>query len=198
MRNLSKFISIKKEQPHIYHPFIDIHHTYLGSDITINDKSYGSIGMVDINAPFTDGQISIIRLIIHALSLYFQNNSIYMRMFENNVNYLESLLDGMDISEDIVSHYLSRIKWRLNGEFCFLTFASSVDFTVSTIASVSYIKQISALFPLAIVSVYRNVIIAIIRRADYPPRRGREWQQLEKLLKKTDMRCGVSIARYGL
>jgi hypothetical protein len=192
LRGLSQFISTKKEPPYLSRPSIDSNHTYLRSEIMINNKPCGYIGMVDINTPFTDGQISIIRQIIQVLGLYFQNNSIYMRMLENNVNYLESLLDGADITENIVSRYLDRLKWKLNGEFYFLTFACRIDLTVTSM-SVLYTKQISGIFPQALVSVYRDSIVMIIRRADYPLRRGREWQQLEKLLKKNDMRCGVSM-----
>jgi hypothetical protein len=148
MYDTSQLFLTKKEQPHIFHPLLDSDHTYLGSSITVNNKPSGYIGMVDINAPFTGGQISIIRHITHALKLYFQNNSIYMRMFENNVNYLESLLDGTNISEDIISHYLDRMKWKLNGEFCFFIFTSRSDFSIP-IMSVSYIKQLYDIFCLA-------------------------------------------------
>jgi hypothetical protein len=194
LREASQFISMKEERFHIrlLHPSVDSNHAYLGSDIRINDKPYGYIGMVDINAPFTNGQISIVRWIIWALGLYFQNNNIYMRMLENNVNYLESLLEGADISEDIVSYYMGRLKWKLCGEFCLLSFTGPADFSISAMA-VSYIKQISALFPLALVSVYRDSIIMIVRCADYKIRRSKERQQLEKFLIKTEMRCGVSM-----
>jgi hypothetical protein len=208
-RELSKYNLEKTGRPYTYHPLADPDHTYVTSHIWIDDKHYGSIGMVDINAPFTNGQLFIIGQVTHALKLYFQNNSIYMRMLENNVNYLDSLLEGADISESIVSRYLDRIKWKLNEDFCFLTFTCSVDFTVP-VASVSYVKQLNALFPQALVSVYRNSIIMVVRYADYNIRRGRERQQLEKLLKKTTCAavsawslvtlcaCGTTTSRAAL
>jgi hypothetical protein len=191
-RNLSKYILEKTERPYVYYPSADPGHAYVTSCIWINDKLYGSIGMVDINAPFTGGQLFIIRHITHALTLYFQNNSIYMRIAENKINYLDSLLDGADISEDLVSRYLDRIKWKLKDDFCFLTFTSPVDLT-TLIASVSYVKQLNSLFPKALISIYQNSIIMIVRYADYPARRDKERQQLEKLLIKNEMRCGVSM-----
>jgi sugar diacid utilization regulator len=115
-----------------------------------------------------------------------------MRIAENKVNYLDSLLEGADISEDIVSRYLDRIKWKLNGDFCFLTFVCAVDFSVPA-AAVSYVKQLNALFPQALVSVYQNSIIMIVRCADYPVRRNKERQQLRNFLLKNDMRCGISM-----
>ncbi|MDR0723452.1 MAG: hypothetical protein LBF75_11815 [Treponema sp.] len=191
-RELSKYASKKDGCPYVYHASADPDHTYASSHIWIDDKLYGSIGMVDINAPFTDGQLFIIREITHTLKLYFQNNSIYMRMVENKLNYLDSLLEGAEISAEIVSRYLDRIKWKLDDEFCFLTFTCSVDLTVP-IASVSYIKQLNGLFPQTLISVYRDSIIMIIRYADYPVRCGRNRQQLERLLEKNEMHCGVSI-----
>jgi hypothetical protein len=189
---LSKYTSKKNGIPYVYYPSADPDHTYATSHVWIDDKLYGNIGMVDINGPFTGGQLFIIREITHALKLYFQNNSIYLRMMENKLNYLDSLLDGEEISAEIVSRYLGRIKWKLNDDFCFLTFTCPLDLTIP-ITSVSYVKQLNALFPQAMISVYRNSIIMIIRYADYPVRRDRVRQQLEKLLAKNEMRCGVSM-----
>jgi hypothetical protein len=189
---LSKATAKKNGIPSIHHPSADPSHTYASSHIWIDNKLYGSIGMVDINASFTDGQLFIIRTITHVLKLYFQNNTIYMRMAENKLNFLDSLLEGAEISAELVSRYLDRIKWKLDDVFCFLTFTSPVDLTMP-IMSISYMKQLNDLFPQAIVSVYRNSIIMIARCADYNIRRDKERRQLEKLLAKNDMRCGVSM-----
>jgi hypothetical protein len=188
----SKHTPEKGGQPYAFYPSADPNHAYVTSLIRINEKFYGGIGMVDINAPFTGGQLSIIGHITQVLKWYFQNHSIYMRIAENKVNYLDSLLEGTEISPEIVSWHLDRMKWRLNEEFCFVTFIGPVNFTTA-VESVSYIKQISALFPQALISVYRDSIVMIVRCADYKIRRSKERQQLEKLLKKNDMRCGVSM-----
>jgi hypothetical protein len=193
---LSKAAAKEDGTPSILHPSADPNHTYVSSHIWIDGKHYGSIGMVDINGPFTNGQLFIIREISHALKLYFQNNSIYMRMVENKLNYLDSLLEGVEISAEIVSRYLDRIKWKLDDEFCFLTFICPIDLTIP-ITSISYVKQLNTIFPLALISVYRDSIIVIVRCTDYNIRRDKERRQLEKLLAKNDMRCGISMVFHN-
>jgi hypothetical protein len=186
----------KNRPPYIFHPSADPHHAYLSSPIWIDEKPYGSAGMVDINAPFTNGQLWIFLQIMEVLKWYFQNHSIYMQIAENKINYLDSLLDGVDISAKIVSRYLERMKWNLEGDFCFLTITCPIDLTRPA-ESVSYVKQINTLFPLALVSLYRNTIIMIVRCADYNIRRNKERQHLEKLLEKNGMYCGVSMVFHN-
>ncbi|MDR2785480.1 MAG: helix-turn-helix domain-containing protein, partial [Treponema sp.] len=188
--------SEKNGSPYVFHLSADPDHTYVSLSIWINEKNYGAICMVDVNASFTDGQLSVFSQITQALKWYFSNHSIYMRIAENKVNYLDSLLEGVDISAEIVSRYLERMKWNLDGDFCFLTLTCPVDLTMP-FESVSYIKQISAIFPLALVSVYQNSIIMIVRCTDYNIRRDKERQQLEKLLAKNEMRCGVSMVFHN-
>jgi hypothetical protein len=191
-RDLAVFASKKSERLYTYNPSADPTHAYLTSHIWINDNLYGSIGIVDINEPFTEGQLEITRRIIHVLKLYFQNNHIYMRIAENNSNYLHSLLEGVDISEEIVAHHLNKTAWKIGDEYRCFTFTCPVDFS-PTSEPVSYVKQISSLFPQALVSVYQNSVVMIVRCADHPALTGAERQKLEQLLKKTGMCCGVSM-----
>jgi hypothetical protein len=192
-RNLEIFAAKKVEQPYIHNPSADPSHAYLSSFIWINGNLYGSIGMVDINAPFTEGQVDIIRRITHALKLYFQNNHIYMRMAENDINYLHGLIEGVDISEEIVAYHLNKTKWKINDEYRCFTFICSADIA-APIELVFYVKQLSTLFPKALVSMYQNSIVMIARCSDHPALTGAERQKLDQLLKKTEMRCGVSMA----
>jgi hypothetical protein len=191
-RNLASLAAKKNGQPYIYHPSADRDHAYLTSHIWINDNLYGSIGMVDINTPFTEGQVEIIRRITYALKLYFQHNHIYMRIAENNINYLNSLLGGVDIHKEIVVYYLNKMGWRINDNYRCFTFLCPLDFA-TPIEPIPYVKQISGLFPKALVSVYQNSIVMIARCADHTALTGVEKQRLDQLLKKTEMRCGASM-----
>jgi hypothetical protein len=191
-RNLALFAEKKVEEPYMHNPSADPTHTYLSSYIRINDNLYGSIGMVDINAPFTEGQLEIVRRIIHVLKLYFQNNHIYMRMAENDINYLHGLLEGVDISEELVAYHLRKTKWKITDEYRCFMFICPVDFATS-VEPVSYVKQLSGVFSKALFSVYQKSIVMIVRCSDHPVLTGVEKQKLDQLLKKTEMRCGVSM-----
>jgi sugar diacid utilization regulator len=147
-----------------------------------------------MNKPFTDGQKEIFVIIAQVLKLYFQNHSIYMRIAEDKANWLESLLDGIDISADIISNYLYKYQWKLDDYFCVVTFTTSTDFKLP-IVSLLDIKQINDLFPDALVSAHEEYIVMIIRCTDKKPLHGKKKHQLDQFLKKVIMlRCGVSMA----
>jgi hypothetical protein len=171
----------------------DTAHSSLGLNIWIDGKLYGAIGMVAMNKPFTDGQKETITIIAQVLKLYFQNHSIYMRIAEDKANWLDNLLDGVEIPADIISKYLYRFQWKLDDHFCIVTFTSSDDIKIPII-SILDIKQINDLFPDALVSVYEEYIVMIIRCTDKQPPHGKNKQQLEQFLKKDIiLRCGVSM-----
>jgi hypothetical protein len=171
----------------------DTTHSSLGLNIWIDGKLYGAIGMVAINEPFTDGQKETITIIAQVLKLYFQNHSIYMRIAKDKANWLDSLLEGVDVSADIVSNYLYRFQWRLDDYFCIVTFAASSNLKIP-IMSILDIRQVNDLFPDAFVSVYEEYVVMIIRCNDRQQPHGKKKQQLEEFLKKDIMiRCGVSM-----
>jgi hypothetical protein len=171
----------------------DTAHSSLGINIWIDGKLYGAIGMVAMNKPFTDGQKETITIIAQVLKLYFQNHSIYMRIAEDKTNWLDSLLDGVEIPADIISNYLNRYKWKIDDHFCIISFNASAGLNVPII-SILDIKQINSLFPDSIVSVYGEYIVMIIRCTDKKQLNGKKKQQLEEFLKNDIMlRCGVSM-----
>jgi sugar diacid utilization regulator len=146
-----------------------------------------------MNAPFTEGQKETFSVIAQVLKLYFQNHSIYMRIAENKANWLDSLLDGVDVSVDILSNYLARFQWKLDDYFCIVTFAASTSLKIP-IVSILDIRQINDLFPNALVSVYEEYVVMIIRCPDRKQPHGKKKQQLEQFLKKDILLCcGVSM-----
>jgi hypothetical protein len=181
----------RSNTPYVFYPTADKRRAYASSSIWVNDKLCGSIGSVDINAPFMDGQFDAISHITETLKMYFKNNSEYMRIAENKLKYLDNLLEGATIAEEIVAYYLNKVGWKISDEFYFLSFNCPVLFT-STIESVSYIKLIKRLFPKALISVYQNWLIAVIKRTDYRIEHGKDIKQIEKILRENEMWCGIS------
>ncbi|MDR2730518.1 MAG: helix-turn-helix domain-containing protein [Treponema sp.] len=193
IRKISSYISQKSEQPHIIHPKNDPAHFTLAAHIWIDGKLYGGIALVDINEPFTEGQKETLVIITQVLKLYFQNHSIYMRIAEDKANWLDSLLDGVEIPADIISNYLYRFQWKLDDYFCIITFTASADLKIPII-SILDIKQINDLFPDALVLVYEGDVVMIIRCTGRQPPHGKKEQQLEEFLKKDIiLHCGISM-----
>jgi hypothetical protein len=193
IHTISTYIAHENEQPFIIHPKNDPAHSILVVSIWIDGKLYGGIALVDINKPFTEGQKATLLIVAETLKLYLQNHSIYMQIAENKVNWLESLLNGVDISADIVSSYLGGFKWDLDDHFCVVSFTISADLKIP-IMSVLDIKQINALFPEALVTLYKESIVMVMRCPDKRQPRGKKKHQLEQLLTKDIMLCcGVSM-----
>jgi len=193
IRKISLHIAQKSEQIIDLRPTNDPAHFTLGINIWIDGKLYGAIGTVDMNKPFTDGQKETFTIISKILKLYFQNHSIYMRIAEDKANWVDGLLGGIDISADIISNYLYRLQWKLDDHFCIVAFTASGDLKIPII-SILDIKQINDIFPDALVSVYEESVIMIIRCADKQQLQGKKKQQLEQFLKKDiTLCCGISM-----
>jgi hypothetical protein len=193
IRKISLHIAQKSEQIISLRPMNDSAHDTFGINIWIDGKLYGAIGTVDMNKPFTDGQKETLVIIAHVLKMYFQNHSIYMQIAEDKANWLNSLLDGVDISADIISNYLYRFQWKLDDHFCIITFTASTDLKLP-IVSIFDIKQINEIFPDALVSVHEENVVIIIRCIDKKLPHGKKKHQLEQFLKKdVFLRCGVSM-----
>jgi hypothetical protein len=193
IRKISLHIAQKSEQIIDLRPANDPAHFTLGINIWIDGKLYGAIGTVDMNKPFTNGQKEIFIIIAQVLKLYFQNHSIYMRIAEDKANWIDSLLGGVDISAEIISSYIYRHNWKLDDYFCIVTFTASTDMKIPII-SIFDIKQINDLFPDALVSVYEENVVIIIRCTDKKQPHGKRKQQLEQFLTKDIMLyCGISM-----
>jgi hypothetical protein len=193
MHIISSYIAQKKEQPIILHPMNDPAHSIMVTNIWIDDKLYGGIALFDLNKTFTEGQKAALLLVAEVLKLYFQNHSIYMHIAENKVNWVDTLLDGVEIPPAVISGYLDRFNWKLDDHFCVVTFAISTDLKIP-ILSVLDTKQLHDLFPDAFVTVYEGCIVMVMQCPDNLPPHGKKKQQLEQLLKKDILLCcGVSM-----
>jgi len=193
IRKISLHIAQKSEQIISLRPTNDPAHFTLGINIWIDGKLYGAIGTVDMNGPLTDGQKETFVIVAKVLKLYFQNHSIYMQIAEDKANWLNGLLDGVEIPSDIISNYLYRFQWKLDDHFYIVTLTASAELKIPII-SILDIKQINDLFPDALVSVYEECVVMIIRCNDKQPLHGKKKQQLEQFLKKDIiLRCGVSM-----
>jgi len=177
--------------PYVYHPCIDKEHSYVTTHIWIGEKLYGNLGLVDINSPFSEGQLSIIEHITKSLKLYIQDNDAYMRISENEVSFINSLLKGITLDEKIITYHLARLKWNIHDNFYLLSFACPVPLD-SPIQSLSYIKRIGNHFPESLITIYENSIVLIIRNQDFSIKNHTKKQNLEQFLITNEMKCGVS------
>jgi len=198
IRKISMHIAQKNEQIISLNPKNDPAHFTLGIHIWIDGKLCGAIGTVDMNEPFTEGQKETLVIIAKVLKLYLQNHSIYMQIAEDKANWINSLLDGspvngVEISPEIISSYLNRFQWKLDDYFRIVTFSTCAGLKIPII-SILDIKHINELFPDALISVYEENVVMILRCEGNQHLNENKKQQLETVMKKDIMLCcGVSM-----
>jgi Regulator of polyketide synthase expression len=184
-------LSLDTSRPNVYHTLNDKEHTYVSTQIQVKNKAYGALGLVDINSPFTDGQLDIIQHITETLKLYIQNNESTMLALENETSILTNILDGIPVSEEALTHHFKRLQWSKHDYFYILKFTSSIPFDIP-IRCLPYIKRIRNIFPLSFIINYNNSIIMILRRADYSLKEKTINEKLQEILYVNEMKCGIS------
>ncbi|WKY42943.1 helix-turn-helix domain-containing protein [Eubacteriaceae bacterium ES2] len=179
------------DAPYLHQPVLDLVHTYASTHIWIDGKLCGNIGLVDINTPFTSGQLRIIWHITLRLTQYFKTNEIYLSLAENQTGLIKHLIEDSVIQDKNIAYHLNRYSWDITDDFYLLTFIASVD-AISIIEANAYIKRIYNHYPNAMVTVYENDIILVIRKNDYLIEAETEQKRLKILLDKYEMKCGIS------
>ena len=191
METTNKKLS-QSTSPYLFRPGADKKHEYIVSGIRVGGRLYGIIGLVDINGPFTAGQLAIINHIGKILALFIGNNGTLMKVAENKTGFIELLLEGNAISGEVVSHKLGLLGWEMRDDFFLLDVRCPVSFDVP-IHSVPYLNLLNKYFSKSLICVYRDSIILAVRATDYPLEQPVERQKLEKFLKAENICCGISM-----
>jgi hypothetical protein len=183
--------------PCLFRPEADQKHGYVVSGIRIGGRLYGHFGSIDINGPFTPGQLALIGHVGTMLALFIGNNDTLMKAAENKTGFMKYLLEGSEVTGELVSHRLGLLGWNIRDDFFLLDARCPVPFTEDIPAhSVPYLKLLNGYFPKSLACLYRDSIILAVRAADYPLEQKEARRKLEKFLAAEQMHCGVS-ALFG-
>lgn len=180
------------EDPYLYHPVLDQRHTYASSHIWVDQKLCGNLGLVNINAPFTEGQLRILGHITDQLTRYFKTNDAYIHIAENQTHFIKHLIEDESADEKSIVYHLKRFRLKRYDNYYLLCFVCPMTGS-SEIESMSFVKRINQYYNGSIISVYDQKIILIISEAVYPIQSPVELARLEELLLKYEMNCGISI-----
>ncbi|TYC84757.1 PucR family transcriptional regulator [Acetobacterium wieringae] len=183
------------DEPYLYHPSFDPQHTYASTHTWVDGKLSGNIGLVDINKPFSEGQLQVLWHITRRLTQYFKTNDVYLRLAESSTGLINHLLEDSQIQDQNVAYHLGRFGWKRDDAFYLLSFIVPLEL-LSIIEANTYLKRIYNHYPGSMVSVYQDQIIMVIRQADYPIETPAQQQRLMALLEKYQLKCGISICFY--
>lgn len=180
------------EDPYLYHPVLDQRHTYASAHIWVDQKLCGNLGQVDINAPFTEGQLQILWHITDRLTQFFKTNDAYIHIAENQTHFIQHLIEDQTVDEKNIAYHLKRFGLKRYDDYYLLCFTCPLT-SSSEIESMSFVKRINQYYNGSIISVYEQQIILILSEAVYPIQSQEEQTRLAELLQKYEMNCGISI-----
>ncbi|MDR1560483.1 MAG: helix-turn-helix domain-containing protein [Clostridiales bacterium] len=179
------------EEPFLFTSKTDPSHMQLSAPIRLNSKLFGAIGSIDINCPFTQGQISLVNHIGKLIELALENSHTFLRLNENENYYIENLLGGYMIEERVIEYHLVKKGWRNCDEFFLLNFSCSVSFSIPMYLQVC-IKSIQKLFPVSIICLYENSIIVLVRKKEHNIAKQSTQDELIEFVQSNEMNCGIS------
>ena len=177
---------IRRPWPLVYSPERDRSHRYLTRGLLVDGKLTGTIGMVDVNAPITEGQVALAELVSDRLRL-----ALAMRLGsgpnENDTSYLlRSILNGNKADRGLVSYHMERMGWGQSPTF-WLMACENMDGDGDSFADATRLGRISRLLKSVLCIQYEQRVVALV--ANHDPAAN---EDLSKLLRKLDMRAVVS------
>jgi len=106
-RDMRRFHEGIGREPHLlFRPDADPSHEYLSSFVRVGDEIVASFGLVDINAPFTPGEVELVAHITEMLSIYLRGNDAYLRLARSSDAMLQALISGEGISRSALDLWL--------------------------------------------------------------------------------------------
>lgn len=159
--------------------------------LRLGNKAFAVIGSSDINEPFTEGQISLLRQVRDVLQLAF-SQSIDFKSTIDYIYYIEALIKGTTVDEKILAYHLKSRHWKLDDDYCVYHIADSSGNALSEGQIEFCIYRVKSALPEAMIFSYENAV-NIIRRmpkhsADEPLD-----EALKAFLEGSGLRCGRSV-----
>ncbi|WP_162624408.1 CdaR family transcriptional regulator [Acetobacterium sp. KB-1] len=167
------------------------------ANIFVNEKRVGNMGVVDLIAPFTFGQLSIVNHLSKVFADAISNNHNYM-ISTQGIDYVTfRLISGKQIDRETVQYQLSKRNWKLEDQYYLINFDYfySGDFSKNEKKTVYYefcVNFINQTLPQSIVFKYRDQIVAVIKIDTEVNTYEKVHTLLGEIIDKLHCYCGIS------
>jgi len=166
---------------------------YLVATLFKDGKRFAAFGSVNLNSPFTKGQISITDILKKMIETAFLHDDIYSNIADGVNHHVNRLLKGISIDEDVVSRYLARSNRKIHDNYVLLYFELFNKSTFDIALRMSHAYRIDRSLKNAYIAPYEDGVIAIIH-ADTEYIFTDEFRnEFSKLMEKFNLACGVSM-----
>ncbi len=186
---LSEQMKHAPDHVYIYQPEKDREHTYYSQLVSLENEIFCTIGSVDINAAFSQGQQDALKTVGKNITRYIRCSRQQFEIFGENESPYEILLKTGETDE----RRLREFGWKPEGRFTILSFVSPISF-YTPLELVSAEKRISLHFPKAMNASFEKRLSVLIRNEDYDLYDQHAQRNLTEFLKESDMHGGMSCS----
>lgn len=166
---------------------------YLAVALFKAGKRFAAFGSVNINSPFTKGQIAIVDILKKMIEAAFLHDNIHSDIADGMSFHINKLLQGFSIDDGTVSHYISKLKWGIHDNYVLLYFEPFNKGVLDISLKMQHVYRINRSLNDAYISPYENGVLAIVH-ANIKYLFTEEFRnKFSDLLKKFDLVCGVSM-----
>lgn len=177
--------------PVLLRPEGDPAHTYYMCSIQIDGKPNGSIGSLDIFAPFTRGQVAIMEIIRSLLAVYLHTKYRAAASHGFLSNSLHAFLERTPVEESELSALLEQQRWQRSDTFYLLTFRYPVILNTEPELA-SYVNILQMQFPKAAAAILHPTIVLLLRAGECPLHKEAFREKTQAFLARSGMVCGYS------
>jgi len=168
-------------------------HQQIVASLKRSGTQFGTFGMIDINEPFTLGQLSIVSHLKYFMELATKTDLHLKGITEGSSYFVERLLQGLAVEENAVAYHLRKKNWFIKDEFGLLYFTRTDNSQIDESMHDMYAFRIRLLMDDALMFPYENGILAISHK-DAGIRNDRRFlSELSSLLKNIGLCCGASL-----
>ncbi len=149
----------------LFRPEKDVRHVYYAITLYDHDRMIGSMGAMDINEPFTDGQIAIMEMIRDMLEVYLRTEYNAVESGTIITTSFNRFING-DYDLNAIRKSLNKKHWKMDDNFYLLTF-DFPEIVNSEIELASWMNLIHMQFPKSMIGLLNKQIVVVVRRKDY-------------------------------
>lgn len=165
--------------------------------VTVGDRPYGSIGQVDLVAPFTSGQVALAEHVRNRLQQTIAVGMGSMVGADELLYNVDRLLGGEQVDGSFLAYHLRKRGWSLDDPFRVL-YCPCGHNSNWPLGEASRKARIEQSFSKAITLLHGDAVVCIVRAADHDFSDGSLPRGLSKALSSMDMTCIVSEEFGGL
>ena len=163
----------------------------LFASVTVGGRLYGTIGQVNLMAPFTSGQIALAEHVRNRLQECIALSLDADAEVDELANLIARIIGGKSVDPHLLTYYLGKRGWGTDEKVRMLLCPCHSEANLATGAS-SITARMAKAMPKAIVFPHGNTTACFVRTLDYPTLNKPYPKQIGPILEELSLTCAVS------